>query len=296
MPGVSAPPSSLRATSRDLPHEVARALRKPGRGTQQSIEAGGAPWSFRTWGDPGDRPLLLVHGVTSDSGIWWRIGPALAAGGYAVTAVDMPGHGWTPWRGRHEFADTAEDLGAFLDAAGLDRTALSVVGHSWGAMVAAHLPRAGTMPRVIVLLDPPVMGLAQLAALTREPTERPYDSLRDARSAVRASNPGWSRGDVEAKARALVEFDGDAVLAVLLQNGDWDGGMGALRDAATTGVQARLIRGEEATGGFIPDTALAPIERQLGRDHVITIAEGPHSPQRTHPEATVAALLAALGP
>jgi pimeloyl-ACP methyl ester carboxylesterase len=240
--------------------------------------------------------LLLVHGVTSDSGIWWRIAPAMAAAGFAVTAVDMPGHGWTPWRGRHEFADTAEDLGSFLGAAGLDVPALSVVGHSWGAMVAAQLPLAGIRPRVIVLLDPPAMSIAQLEALTREPTERPYDTVRDARAAVRAANPGWSRGDIDAKARALVEFDADAVLAVLLRNGDWDAGMAALRDAPRSDGTAWLIRGEAATGGFIPETALPAIERQLGRDRVITIADGPHSPQRTHPEATTAALLRALDP
>jgi pimeloyl-ACP methyl ester carboxylesterase len=84
------------------------------------------------------------------------------------------------------------------------------------------------------------------------------------------------------------------VLAVLLQNGDWDAGMAALREAAASDVPAWLIRGEAATGSFIPDAALAAIEGQLGLDRVIAIAGGPHSPQRTHPEATVAALLWAL--
>jgi hypothetical protein len=37
------------------------------------------------------------------------------------------------------------------------------------------------------------------------------------------------------------------------------------------------------------------LEAALGRDHVITIREAPHSPQRTHPEATLVALLRALG-
>ena len=36
----------------------------------------------RTWGDG---PLaLLVHGVTSSSRTWWRVGPALAGRGYLV--------------------------------------------------------------------------------------------------------------------------------------------------------------------------------------------------------------------
>jgi hypothetical protein len=61
------------------------------------------------------------------------------------------------------------------------------------------------------------------------------------------------------------------------------------------GVDAWLIRGEWDTGGFIPDFKVPAIEAQLGADHVITVAGGPHSPQRTHPEATVVAILRAIG-
>jgi hypothetical protein len=34
---------------------------------------------------------------------------------------------------------------------------------------------------------------------------------------------------------------------------------------------------------------------RIGAEHVLTVAGGPHSPQRTHPEATLVALLRALG-
>jgi len=81
---------------------------------------------------------------------------------------------------------------------------------------------------------------------------------------------------------------------VLLRNGNWDSGIAALRDPKATGVDTWLIRGEWATGGFIPDSKVPAIERQLGAGHVITIAGGPHSPQRTHPEATLLAILRAL--
>lgn len=285
----------LRATAADLPRPVADALAHPGAGTFGSVHADGTAWGIRTWGDPAGRPLLLVHGVTTDSGIWWRIGPALAAAGCRVSAVDMPGHGRTAWRGRHRFADSAADLASFIGAAGLDEPDLALVGHSWGAMVVAHLPAAGVHPSVLVLLDPPALSVAQFEAFTREPTERPYETLAEATAAVRASNPGWLDGDVEEKARALTAFDGNAVLAVLLQNGDWDAGMAALRGPAAAGVPAWLIRGEMATGGFIPEAAVPALRALVGRDRVITIADGPHSPQRTHPEATLVAMLRALG-
>jgi pimeloyl-ACP methyl ester carboxylesterase len=285
----------LSATAADLPPAVAAALADPADGIRSSIEAGGIRWGTLTWGAPDAMPLLLVHGVTSNAAIWWRVGPALAEAGRRVLAVDMPGHGAaTAWLGKHRFADTAAELTGFIRAAGLDRPDLAVVGHSWGAMVSAHLPMAGIRPATIVLVDPPWLALEQLETITREATERPYTSIDEARAVVRTEYPGWSDRDVEAKAQALTEFDAECVLAVLLQNGPWDAGMGALRAAAADGISASLIRGEWATGGLIPEERVPSIERQLGTDHLITIARGPHSPQRTRPEATVLAILRAL--
>ena len=286
----------LDSPSTDLPAAVEDELAKPARGERATIEAGERDWSFLTWGRPSDPPLVLVHGVTSNAGIWWRVGPALAASGRRVTAVDMPGHGPNPtWSGRHRFAETAAELMAFIRAAGLDVPGLVVVGHSWGAMVTAHLPTAGIRPATIVLLDPPYLTLEQLELMTREPTERPYESLDEARTAVRLANPEWGDGDVEAKAQALTEFNADAVLAVLLQNGDWDAGLAALARPEAEGIPAWLITGQWASGCFIPDPAIPVIRRQLGPDRVVVIRGAPHSPQRTHPRETVAAILRAVG-
>jgi pimeloyl-ACP methyl ester carboxylesterase len=286
----------LSATAADLPPAVAAALARPSAGTRGAIDAAGIRWPTLSWGSPTDPPVLLVHGVTSNAGVWWRVGPAVAAAGLHVIAVDMPGHGsQAPATHSHRFLDTATGLAASIRAAALDRSGeLAVVGHSWGGMVAAHLPSAGLAPRTLVLLDPPSLTLARLRALTESPTERDYATLDEAVAAVRAENPTWSDGDVAAKAQALTEFDPRLVLAVLLRNGDWDAGMAALRDPAARGVDAWLIRGEWATGGFIPDSRVKRIEAQLGADHVITIEGAPHSPQRTHPEATILAMLRVL--
>jgi pimeloyl-ACP methyl ester carboxylesterase len=285
----------LTATAADLPPGVAAALADPTPGEAALVEIDGRGWPTLAWGDADAPPLLLVHGVTSNAGIWWRVGPALAAASRRVVAVDMPGHGRTaPAARSHRFADTAAELAAFIAAAGLDLPDLAVVGHSWGGMVVAHLPAAGVAPKTLVLLDPPVLTLARLRALTQEPTERDYATLEAATAAVHAANPTWSEGDVAAKARALTEFNPELVLAILLGNGNWDGGMTALRHPAAAGSQAWLVRGEWATGGFIPESKVRSIESQLGPGRVITIADGPHSPQRTHPEATVLALLRAV--
>jgi pimeloyl-ACP methyl ester carboxylesterase len=290
----------LSATAADLPPAVAAALDVPVAGTRGEVDADGLRWPTLSWGDsradPALPPVLLVHGVTSNAGIWWRVAPAIAAAGYHVIAVDMPGHGRSaPAARSHVLLDTATELAAFVHAAGLEVAQLAVVGHSWGGMVTAQLPAAGLTPRTLVLLDPPSLTLERLRALTESPTERDYTTLEESTAAVRAANPTWSEGDVAAKAQALTEFNPQLVLDVLLKNGAWDAGMAALRHPNAAASDVWLIRGEWDTGGLIPDSRVPRIEAKLGADHVITIPGAPHSPQRTHPEATVLAILRALG-
>jgi len=291
------PSAGLRATSADLPVAVVAALREPSPGGELTVDVGGTAWRALAWGDPADPSLVLVHGVTSNAETFWRLGPALAAAGRHVVAVDLPGHGGTgQWQGRYRFPEMAADFAAFIRAAGLGAPDLAVLGHSWGGMVAAALPAAGLRPGTLILMDPPAVPVSALELMTQDPLERHYDSLAEATTAIRAANPGWSDGDVHAKALGLTQFDVDAVVAVLLENGDWDGGLTALADPAARDVPTWLIRGDFGAGGMIPDAAVPAFEARLGQDHVVTIASAPHSPQRTHPEATILAILRALGP
>jgi pimeloyl-ACP methyl ester carboxylesterase len=279
----------------DLPPAVANALHAPTEGERVTVEAAGIPWSALAWGDPSARPVLLIHGVTSSAATWWRVGPAIAASGRRVIGVDQAGHGRTGhWQGHHRFRDNAADIAAFIRAAGLDRADLQVIGHSWGAMTAAALPTAGVRPAAIVLIDPPTVTHAFMVQQVSASDERAYDDINDAILAVRAENSDWSDGDVRAKAEALTQLDEAAARSVFLDNGDWDGGLADLADPAAIGIPVWLVRGDPATGGYIPDAYLPAFETRLGADHVITIAGGPHSPQRTHPIETTAAILRAL--
>ena len=95
-------------TELSLPIAVGAAFDDPPAPRPHEVDAAGIHWTARSWGAPIDRPLLLIHGVTSSSGVWWRVGPALAATGRWVIAVDLPGHGGTrPWVGHHLFRDNA---------------------------------------------------------------------------------------------------------------------------------------------------------------------------------------------
>ena len=291
-------PAPIHATAADLPEPVRDALEEPPDGGEGVVEADGIPFATRTWGDPDAPPILLVHGVTSSSRTWWRVGPALAVGmARFIVAVDQAGHGRTGhWAGKFAFRDNAASIAAFVRAAGLLRPELRVVGHSWGGVTAAALPSAGLVPDVTVLLDPPAIPLAAISSMLDDPIERHYDDLAESVAAIGGLYPMWIYGDVFAKAEALTQFDEAAVRAILTENGDWDGGLAALADPAASRAVVRLIRGEAATGGLVPDPAAEAFAARIGAENVITIAGGPHSPQRTRIEATTLALLRALEP
>ena len=283
----------------DLPAEVTAALgaARPFDGRRRVVAAGGLDWATLEWGEGSDPPVLLAHGVTSSADTWWRVGPALAATRRRVVAVDMPGHGRTGgWAGHHRFAATATELAAFIAAAGLDRDDLGVVGHSWGAMVVAALGSAGVTPRRRVLLDPPAMTRDQIATLLDDPLEQRFDDRAAAIEVIGHVRPEWSYGDVVAKAEGLATFGKAAVRSILLDNGDWDGGLAGL--AGLTGRDGApdvwIVRGEPAYGGFLPDDAVADLARVVPPAQIVTIPGAPHSPMRTHPTETVAALLRAL--
>ena len=183
--------------------------RTPNPGERSTIEAAGIPWSALVWGDPGARPLLLIHGVTSSAAVWWRIGPALAATERRVIAVDQAGHGRTGhWQGHVGSATTPPTSPRSSGRPVSTAADLQVVGHSWGAVTAAALPAVGLRPATLVLLDPPVLPLRADRARGVRPRRsgRTTTSTRRRPRSVPPSRPG-ATGDVRAKAEALIDLD-----------------------------------------------------------------------------------------
>lgn len=281
-----------------LPPRVAEVLTNravdPGRRT--TTIAAGIPYSAIEWGSPADRPLVLVHGIVASARVWWLVGPALAATGRRVVAVDQAGHGSTGhWQGHYRFRDNAADIAAWIRAAGLDRPDLQVVGHSWGALTVAALPTNGIRPATLVLLDGPALPYAAIAAMVSDPSEQPIRDLQAATTMLARMNPAWGDEDVRAKAEALGQVDVTAARDVLLENGDFDGGLSELRDPASAGIETWIVRGDPAMGGLVPDAVVPALAACVGQDHILTIPGAPHSPQRTDPAGLTAALLVALG-
>ena len=277
-----------------LPPDVADALADPAPGVRVTMEGAGVPFSALTWGEPGDRPLLLIHGVTASAEIWWRVGPALAATARRVVAVDLPGHGHTGhWTGRPLFRETAADLAEALRGAGLADPSLQVIAHSWGSMVSTCLPSVGIRPATLVLLDPPTITRDEIVREIAE-AQGVATSGFDPLAAMQALHPDWTERDIDAGANGLRQVDLMAAAGLLLGNGDWDSGLAELAGRAAAGIDVRVVRGEPAHGGRTPDAAAATFAERYGADHVITIPGAPHSPQPSHPTETVAAFLTCL--
>jgi len=292
-------PAPIIDVPADLPPAVAAVLTTtPGDvdpGERTVTLAAGIPFSAISWGDPAARPLILIHGVTTSARIWWHVGPALAATGRHVVAVDLPGHGLTGhWAGHYRFRDNAADVAVWIRAAGLATPVVQIVGHSWGAMTAAALPLDGIRPATLVLLDPPAVPHAVISLMASDPSELRYPDLETAVATLAALNPVWSREDVLAKAEGLMQVDEAAARAVLLDNGDWDGGLADISDPAADGISIWVVRGEETAGSLLPDAMVPAFARRIGASHILTLAGSPHAPQRTHLATTILALLRTL--
>lgn len=157
------------------------------------------PLTTRSWGN-GTRRALLVHGITSDSGGWWRVGPAVADLGYEVVAADLRGHGQSPHASSYRLEDYAGDLLAL----GTDWEL--VIGHSLGgATVLAAAGARSTFALRLALVDPWLVndGLPP-------PDREEYGAVETA-TEIAAKNPNWEAEDVSAKAAALPAVDRELI-------------------------------------------------------------------------------------
>lgn len=86
-------------------------------------------------------PLVLIHGLGSARTVWSLVTPALAKT-FDVIAVDLPGHGRTPWVAGTPMdpRSLAEAVSETLDALGVRRAHL--LGNSLGGWTALELAAA----------------------------------------------------------------------------------------------------------------------------------------------------------
>lgn len=122
--------------------------------------------AYRSCGDEGGEPVVLIHAFASQSGSWEYIAEALARQGFRVIAPDLRGHGRSQWTPTYSLMDFEEDLSALLDA--LELGAINLIGHSLGGHLALKLAtrQPERIRRLIIEAAPvPPRDMADAAAL-----------------------------------------------------------------------------------------------------------------------------------
>ena len=149
------------------------------------------------WGDPGDHPVLLLHGGGQSRHAWRATGQRLAALGLCVIAPDARGHGDSEWSatGDYDMHTFARDVLALL---GTLPQRPAVVGASMGgmsALLAQRLSEAQLFSSVVLVDVTPRMDLGGVARIVSFMTAHPegFASLDEAADAIAAYNPHRQR-------------------------------------------------------------------------------------------------------
>ena len=302
-----APPGASRRAIR-LTRDVISYLEWP---------AGGAGEPSVPGTGTGGRSAILLHGLQSTALTMTRIAEGLVARGWHVVAPDLPGHGHSfaldgsdadrPGRldvsrltilrhrlsRRHRLRSTASVVRDLAAPLGLERP--MVLGHSWGASVAAMLPAAGLLPSVLVLLDPPFVTSNQARTLGIQAMAEPAQSYEAARDALLAHRPDWHPMDLAAKAEAITSVSTRAMVAVVASNVPFDPlpALSRLR-SRQPGLPVFVIMGEPGQGSFVSARGRERLRALIGDDHVLVMSGAGHSPHRTQYEEFMTLLDRAL--
>ncbi len=183
---------------------------------QITVDAGVVGLGARSWPGGAGRPVLLVHGLSSNARLWDGVGAHLAVAGHPVLAVDLRGHGSSA---PVSDSDDEEDL----DAPATDPTRVAagdlaavcatlgwtggviVAGQSWGGNVVLQF--AADRPDLVhslALVDGGWLHLGdQWRTLddawgTLAPPR--FDGMSPAtlRASLRAGHPDWSDAAIDA--------------------------------------------------------------------------------------------------
>jgi pimeloyl-ACP methyl ester carboxylesterase len=294
----------------------------------------GITFSAWRW-SPGDalahgRRVVILHGVTANALTFAGVARELVADGWTVDALDLPGHGGTRWtdqagrpladqesvdRSAYDLANVGQLVAAAMRALpdmeprAATRSATpgkgsspmrspgapALLGHSWGAGVAAIAIDAGAEACQLVLEDPPFLSAQQGAEMAADFHADLTPELEGARAVVRSWNPESSADEVEVRAHELADPSPLAADAVV-RGAPWDAiGLMAGWRRRHPELRVDVIAGDAMAGGLIPSPVLGVLRSALGAEHVHELGGLGHSPHRDDPERFLAVLRGILG-
>jgi pimeloyl-ACP methyl ester carboxylesterase len=218
-------------------------------------------------GEAAGLPVICIHGLTRNARDFEDLAPLIAARGRRVLAVDVRGRGLSardPQPLNYHPGTYAGDIGALLDATGIDRAVF--IGTSMGGLItlvlAAFRPQAIA---AVVLNDvgpelSPV-GLARIAAYAGGASrfETWAEAVSYARSINAAAFPAYGEADWDRFARRLFDDrDGGFVLAC-------DPDISAL-------IRAAAAAQKDGASALAPD--MYPLFRALTKDRPVLLVRG----------------------
>lgn len=183
-----------------------------GFGGLRGLEVPGAGW-----------PLLCVHGNSADHRTFERLLTCAPLTGRHLVALDLPGHGGSPWRPGGDYG-----LQSYAEAVERATSALGdcvLFGHSLGGHVALQGLAAGrfaTCRGLAVLGTPPLTGASGLAPAFQDPASMAFlfrAELSDAdvalwgRETFGGEPPAWFAAAVRATDPEARRGLGDSIAA-----------------------------------------------------------------------------------
>ncbi|MBL4623101.1 MAG: alpha/beta hydrolase [Immundisolibacteraceae bacterium] len=119
-----------------------------------NVEVDNTSISYRCWGDPEQRGLMLIHGGGAHLHWWDFVAPQLAEH-YYVVALDLGGMGDSGRRSEYTAETYIAEILAVADATGLDNQAV-LAGHSMGGAISLRVAVAhpGRFSHLIMLDSP----------------------------------------------------------------------------------------------------------------------------------------------
>jgi pimeloyl-ACP methyl ester carboxylesterase len=216
---------------------------------------------------------LLVHGLSSGPGGWWRVREWLESAGWSTATVTLRGHGGSPPAGNYSVTSYAADLAA---GGPWDLVIAHSLGGAAATIVAADDP--GWTERLI-LLDPVWRVPDEEMAEVVESQRTELDWTRDA---LIAAKPHWDPRDIDAKLAAIAEVDPDAVVRTWTDTRHWD-----LTDAARAlAVPTLVLGGDPDVYTMLEPADASAISADNPRVDYRIVPGAAHSPHRDVPDAT----------
>jgi pimeloyl-ACP methyl ester carboxylesterase len=247
--------------------------------------------------DPAAPCVVFLHGAQHDHSVWILQSRWLAHHGFAVAALDLPGHG----RSRGPALGSVEDIAQAVAAAlaDLPSARFLLVGHSMGSLLALETAqRLGPRARGVALLAAaaPMRVSDALLAATRDDPDAAMQminvwshSAAIAPFAVRPGNPGPGFNIVWQNLRLMQRIaraNGAAVLPTDFAACNAYGG--ALAAAAALEIPALFILG--GADQMTPPKAARSLIEACRQSTVVMLPQAGHALMAEDPEGVRRAL------